>query len=99
MTPTPEQVSAEVSKLREMRPFVRPVSAFGDDNRGAIDAQIDVLENDLSEDAIWRRYCPDDDDGSNQSLDSALDALAWRNGVNAAPPSKDWEPLDSRKKG
>ena len=50
--PTPEQIKNEIKALEEMQPKVKRFSSFGDDNHEAIDAQLDVLKNDLTDDEI-----------------------------------------------
>lgn len=46
--PTSAEVAGEVARLRELREAVPPRTVFGDDNREAITAQIDVLSERLS---------------------------------------------------
>lgn len=105
MKPTPEQVAAEIAALKEMKPFVRHRSIFGDDNHEAIDAQITTLECHLDDDAIYDRYQPIDEEsgepdesGNNRGeLDAALEAKQWLRGEQDDAPSKEWAGLDSRK--
>ncbi len=73
--PTPERVQQEIATLQEIKPRVRRRNFFGDDNHAAIDAQIAVLKNGLDEDAIDAQWSDNE-----HTLDSALEALAWRNG-------------------
>jgi len=75
--PTLEQIQAEIEQLTAMCPKVRHYSAFGDDNRAAISAQIAVLEKLLDNDAIFDRY----EQGSDEAiLYAALDARQWLDG-------------------
>lgn len=74
MIPTAKQIQAEIEALTEIKPKVRRLTFFGDDNHKAIDAQIKVLEKDLDEDAIYDRW----DDG--RLLDYAQSARAWLDG-------------------
>jgi hypothetical protein len=47
--PTSEQVDIEIATLIQMKPTVREISLFGDDNHhNAIDAQIEVLQQRMS---------------------------------------------------
>lgn len=94
MKRTQDEINAEIAKLQEMRPRVRQFSAFGDDNRAAIDAQVAVLQRRMSEANIYAEWSgDDDDDGSNPLIDSALDARAWANGDEEEAPHIGWEPL------
>jgi hypothetical protein len=86
MKPTQHQITAEIEALREQVKIVRKVSAFGDDNVAAIEAQIKVLEENYDEDDI------DDFIGDDQQ-DAARDALAWMDGDEGESPSESWEPL------
>lgn len=98
--PTPDQVAAEIELLKGLKPRVRPVSAFGDDNRAAIEAQIAVLTERMSLDDVHDRFGEDaflDEDEFDQcTFDSALQAHDWLRGVLAASeesPAKAWEEL------
>lgn len=87
--PTQEQVQTEIEKLKEMEPRIRHHSAFGDDNRAQVRAQIRVLEEELSTDAIY------DLDGlvSDEAIEGMLYARQWLDGDEPEPPSEDWEGL------
>ena len=50
--PTEDEVQKEVALLKEQLPKVRRYSAFGDDNRAQIIAQIRVAEEDFDDDDI-----------------------------------------------
>lgn len=89
MKPTPEEIKAEIAKLREMKPTVLRKSAFGDNHHDAIDAQIEVLEEDLILDTIYERF----DDEKSNVLDSAVEANDWREGDIHESPSSNWQSL------
>jgi len=72
-----EQIQTEIEALKTVRPNVRPRSAFGDDNLGSVDAQIEVLLHDLDNADIYERY--DHCDSSEYILESALAARQWIN--------------------
>lgn len=93
--PTYRQVEDEIAKLKEIKPNVRRYTFFGDDNWLAIEAQIDVLDNDLDEDEIYAKYENDNDalDATNAVLDSALGALRWMLGEEDESPSQGWQSL------
>ena len=85
--PTPQQVTEEIAKLKELRPKVPARTFFGDSNWAVIDAQIEVLTSKWSENSVYDRW--DDDD---RLLDGALDARHWLDG-EGEPPSNDWASL------
>jgi hypothetical protein len=100
---TPHEIAAEVAALRAMKPYVRQHGMFGNDNHACIDAQVEVLEQRLTEDQIWDRYNrgPDGDDedaDDDQSLlDCACAARNWMVGVDSEAPSEGWKVLDNRR--
>lgn len=73
---TQEEIKGEIEALKTVRPKVKPHSMFGDDNLAMLDAQVDVLENDLDDDDIYERY--DHADASEYVLEGALEANNWR---------------------
>jgi hypothetical protein len=92
--PTEKEIIAEMKKLDKMKPKVRRRSMFGDDNHEAIDAQLHVLSNKLTEADIYSNYDTGDEEGKGNThvLDSALDAYRWMQGEEVAP-SESWEGL------
>ncbi len=84
-----EEIQKEIETLREMKPKVRQFSAFSDDHHAAIDAQIEVLEEDLDDDDVYERF---EEDAQN-ILDEAIHALEWMNGENDEAPSVGWADL------
>ena len=93
--PTDEAIDLEIQKLKEMKQKVRETSAFGDNNRDAIDAQIVVLEGRMMEDEIYERFGEEADGFAQNVLDSALDALEYLDGNAAGDeiPSSSWASL------
>ncbi len=89
MKPSREQIKIEVEKLWEIRPSVRHFTLFND--HAAIDAEIDVPENDLGDDDIYDAY-----DGNEHVLSSALQAREWLNEGGEAS-SDSWRDLIIRK--
>jgi len=74
---TKEQIQTEIEALKIVRPNVRPRSAFGDDNLAALDAQVQVLENDWDNNDIYDEF---DRCAIQESvLESALYARQWIN--------------------
>lgn len=103
IAPTVAEVAAEIEKLREMMPYIRQTTGFGDDNHEAIDAQICVLKERMGNDDIYDRYQPQNDDGTpdesgndSHMLNNALEALQWLEGETAEKPSDGWKSLDRR---
>ena len=89
-----KEVQKEIAALKEMKPFVRSHSMFGDSNHDKIDAQIKALE-DMNDESDADDEWPDESD--NEVRMCATDALQWKLGQSEARPSKDWASLDSRK--
>jgi hypothetical protein len=85
--PTPQQVTTEIARLRELRDKVPARTFFGDSNVAAIDAQIEVLTSKWSENAIYDRW--DDDE---RLLEVALEARHWLD-RDVEPPSDGWAHL------
>lgn len=90
MGPTKVQIRAEIVKLSNIKSSVSRNSVFGDDNHGSIDAQIEVLLNNLSENKI--HYNWDD----QYVIGAAITARQWLDGDSDTTPSEDWEPIIKR---
>lgn len=95
MKKTIEEIRAEITALKAMKPTVRARSIFNDDNHAAIDAQLRVLAEQMSEDAVYAAYGDEDaDDFDQHILDSAHHAYLWMSGrPDYEAPSADWMPL------
>jgi hypothetical protein len=97
--PTQKQIDAEIKILEDYRNRVRATSAFGDDHRESIDAQIDVLREDLEDDDIYERFgvSPEEEaDGQEQPglVSQALYARQWLDGeLDDGPLSESWKSL------
>jgi len=87
--PTAAEVEAEVKKLQELAPKIRQVDFFGGSNRAKIQAEINVLQNNLDEDDIYDTY------GGNPDVESsALYVAQWRDeGSEDGAASEGWVPL------
>lgn len=90
MSLSSEVVGVEVQKLKDMKLSVRKFTGFGDNNHEAIDAQIMTLEEDFSEDEVYEKQ--DDEEWTENQVDSAMDAIRWRDEDEEAP-SESWAPL------
>jgi hypothetical protein len=75
---TQKEIDDEIKALKTVRPKIKPRSSFGDDNLAAVDAQIEVLEQDLDSDEIYDAY--EDYEGDEYILGVALDARQWIDG-------------------
>jgi len=92
MKPTTEQIKQEIEKLKELAPVIRQTSAFGTNNRAAIEAQIKVLENLWDNDEIYDHY--DHAGIDEEALDAAIGAQQWLDGEHDVDTlSEDWEVL------
>lgn len=94
MKPTAEQVQTEIEKLKALKEQVPAFTHFGDDNTEAIRVQIEVLQGERDEDAIYEEFHDNDHLRHN-----ALYALEWlETGViedaeEGDTPASMWEPL------
>lgn len=98
--PTQEEIDAEIKWLTDNKPRLRKLTAFGDNNHDAIDAQIEVLKNKLTDDQIdARSQFEDDDTYGDDSLwttnvrDCANATAQWLTGDEPEKPSSGWSSL------
>lgn len=94
------ELVAEIAALQELRPKIRPRSMFGDDHLAAIDAQIEVLSEQMSGEKIYDRYYVEDErktdvptPESENILHNAMIARQWLDGDEPETPSSGWEAL------
>src|SRR5574337_583637 len=78
--PTATEIQRQVAGLRVLKPRVLRRSMFNDDHHAAIDAQVEVLEDDLTEDAIYNRSDEDAEGWPDNVRDAALAARQWLDG-------------------
>lgn len=96
---TKKEITSEVVALKKMKPNVRRMSVFGDDHHNAIDAQIEVLENNMSDGDIYDNFEPfneetDADDGRAENvLYAARQAYQWMHDEIEESPSEEWVSL------
>lgn len=81
-----EEVDAEIQRLKDIRPRLRPTTSFGEDNLEALEATIEALEEDLSESDCWNKL--DEEEWSQHVFDWAEPAVLWREGVSDDLPSE-----------
>lgn len=90
--PSATEIEKEIKVLQGYVDRVRPTSAFGDDNVEAIETQIRVLDELLTDDDVYDLF-EVEEEISEYAKNCGLDAVAWLEGDNDEPPSKDWEGL------
>lgn len=84
-----KEIDEQITRLKEIKPKVRPYSAFGTDNLAQLDAQVTVLEKNLDNDEIYDRY--DRAGLDEETLMGALEARNWLNGESEYDDlAEDW---------
>ena len=94
---TPEEIADELKWLKDNKGRIVKVTAFGENNHDAIDAQIEVLNEGMSEEDC---YSAGEDYGwSDRELGSAVGAAQWLAGDDSRQPSAqdNWGGLVVRK--
>lgn len=94
--PTTKEIKTEIERLETLRLTVRSESSFGDNHKDAIDAQIQVLEEDMSEDEVCEKFTnieEAEEDGYKQNvIDAAMEAALWLSGeTESGSPSEEWK--------
>ena len=89
--PSAARIETEIEVLKMMKPTVVKESAFGDNHHDAINAQVKVLEDGLTEDDIYERY---DDLLKDNVKDAMVEAAQWVAGEGSCySPSEEWKSL------
>jgi hypothetical protein len=70
--PTSDEITAELARLEQYKTLIPQRTAFGDDNRAQIDAQIDVLKNNLTGTQIEWQYGTDETADWYQESDEVI---------------------------
>jgi hypothetical protein len=78
---TPNEIDVELRKLYGLENRVPAITAFGDNNQEAIQAQIEVIERNLSLAQVTDEYEDDDD----YVMSGALGASEWLRNDGQAP--------------
>ena len=86
---TQAEINAYIERLKAVKPRVPHHTMFNDDNWAKIDAQIRVLERDMSETRI--ELMAEEQDDPELYYD-AMEARYWLDGGDADPLA-DWEDL------
>ena len=87
--PTQAAIDKEIATLVEMKPKVRKFSAFGDNHHEAIDAQLEVIRQEVQEEDFDDSY----EDDADHVRDAAQRALDWMQGITEETPSDEWKDL------
>jgi hypothetical protein len=95
--PNKKRIEKEIKDLTEIKPKVRHFSMFGDDNHKCIEAQIEVLTNNLSDEQIddkWGGEVCDESAPALSLYDNATEARAWLDGESELKTLvEDWRSL------
>lgn len=97
---TPEEIATEIATLKKMKEGLRvKVSKFGDNHENAIDAQIQVLEDKMTEDQVCDDHdnaCEDEPFFADNEFDNAVEAARWlwqTDSEEEEAPSDAWKSL------
>ena len=91
---TQKEIDAQIKALKEIRPKVKPYSFFGDDNLAKLDAQVQVLEEDLDEYDVYEEW-PEDEEEFDIRACANL-AVEWRDGESETEDLADDWPLKTK---
>lgn len=90
--PTTKEITNEIERLIELRSLIPPMTAFGNNNEEAINAEIVVLKRLLDENDIDRIW-----ENNQYVYDYAIAAFYWYTGEELDPeftsPADEWEEL------
>ena len=98
---TAAEIKREIKDLLKMKPTVRRTSLFGDNHHDAIDAQVEVLKDDLTETEIYNRGNEDAEDWKDNVVSAATDARLWMDGEYEDYPRlvDEWKELAGNRPG
>jgi DNA-directed RNA polymerase delta subunit len=87
MKRTKEEIATAIEKIKDNKTKCAKFNFFGENNHDKIDAMLDVLENNRSEDYIYNHYPSEDEDGEEDTIShglwgSAIIALEFMRGEN-----------------
>ncbi len=79
---TQEEKKESIEKLKDKKINLPEFSMFGDPNHEAIDAQIQVIEEQMDEEDITEQWGEeyDENDEPNYVTQYALEAMSWMDG-------------------
>lgn len=93
--PSQKQIESEIKKLETIKPKIPRTNFFGDNNHDKIDAQIEVLQEELSEDEVYDRFEDEENpDRTMEIVSNARQAALWLIGESDdGAPSNGWKEL------
>lgn len=93
---TPKEIMTEIVALKCLKKRLPKLSPHGHDNHACVNAQIEVLNNTITEDDIFERgdeATPKAKFWNADVRDSAESALKWKLGESFEAPAVDWETM------
>lgn len=94
---TPKEIKQETAALKKVRALLPKLSPHGHDNHACVDAQLEVLKYNMTEDTIYERGDAEVTVPKRfwtvDVRDSAEAALKWKLGESFEAPSVDWETM------
>jgi hypothetical protein len=76
---TKEEKDEMIKCLESQKEKAPVMTFFGDNNHDAIDAQIEVIENDYDDDEVYKNW-----ESNDNTLSAALVVVEWLNGNDSA---------------
>jgi hypothetical protein len=86
-----KEIEAEIKTLKTFKPKIQRTTFFGDDNHAAIEAQIEVLKQQMTEDEVFGKQ--DSEEWTEHQSGAARDAANWLSGDEETSPSSSWKSL------
>lgn len=89
---TQPEIDAEIKALELCKTYAPHRTMFGKDNHAAIDEQIGALANGIDDDDAYDKWGDEGREDFNQdTLDSVLEVIRWRDGDSDEAPSTGWD--------
>ncbi len=86
-----KEIRAEIAALQAIKPKVLQRSMFGDDHHAAIDGQIEVLKDHLTEDQV--EDIVESEERPSNVRDAMLQACEWANSERGKSIAEEWKEL------
>ncbi len=86
------EIDKQIKLLKSIaaKPTFRKITFFGDNNKDAIEAQIETLERDFDVDTVYNR---EGEEWTCHAAESARDAALWAAGESDDTPADGWKGL------
>lgn len=93
---TNKELNDEIAALSALKTTIPKMTMFGNNNHEKLDAQIEVLEQRMTEKQVEQRFYQDESDdlyqdGDNDLWSNAGDAHRWMIGEEDESPSSGWK--------